>query len=80
MHHAVSASSLLDGTRSVPACGCLEQWARLFMLLHAQVTPAAALVSRDGAAPALRPVVYGRHLESKVLSNFEFERAHPTAA
>jgi hypothetical protein len=44
------------------------------------VAPAAALVGKDGAAAALQPVVYGRHLESKVLSNFEFERAHPTAA
>lgn len=35
-----------------------------------QVAPAAALVPAGGA-PAFEPVHYGRHLESKVLNNFE---------
>jgi hypothetical protein len=37
-----------------------------------QVRPAAALVP-PGAQPRFPPVCYGRHLESKVLNNFELE-------
>jgi isopenicillin N synthase-like dioxygenase len=36
-----------------------------------QVAPPQELLHLTGGRPAYEPVVYGRHLESKVLSNFE---------
>ena len=39
---------------------------------NAEVAPIPALL-QTGEAPMCAPVRYGRHLESKVLSNFELE-------
>ena len=45
----------------------------------AEVAPAAALL-KDNEQPMFNPVIYGRHLESKVLSNFELDGSAAAAA
>lgn len=45
----------------------------------AEVAPIRALL-RDGKCPMYAPVRYGRHLEGKVLSNFELEPRADAAA
>lgn len=45
----------------------------------AEVAPIPALL-RNGERPLYSPVCYGRHLESKVLSNFELEPQAVAAA
>ncbi|CAL5228420.1 g11552 [Coccomyxa viridis] len=45
----------------------------------AEVAPVAALL-KDNKQPMFNPVIYGRHLESKVLSNFELGGSAAAAA